>query len=145
MLITVAVCTRNRARSLDRTLRSIATDGAPVGVEWEILVVDNGSTDETASVVQALGSEWKCLRMVGEPEAGLSRARNRAVSEARGRYIVWTDDDVLVTPGRLAAYRSAFEEYPEHTFFGDPGGIRGRSARLAASGPRPGSRGVRRS
>ena len=60
------------------------------------------------------------LRIQHEPRLGLSHARNRAVQTARGRWIVWLDDDVLVDPGWLRAYQRAVERWSEAGFFGGP-------------------------
>jgi glycosyltransferase involved in cell wall biosynthesis len=82
-----------------------------------LVVVDNGSTDESPAVIQSFADHLP-LRMVREEQAGLSYARNRGVREARGLYIVWTDDDVRVDRRWLAAYEQAFRSYPEAAYFG---------------------------
>jgi glycosyltransferase involved in cell wall biosynthesis len=117
MKISVAICTRNRAASLERTLQSLVAMKVPPGTDWELLVIDNGSADATAALIGSFANQLP-VRHVFEPEAGLSRARNRAVSEAQGSYIVWTDDDVVVQPGWFAAYLNAFETYPDAAVFG---------------------------
>jgi hypothetical protein len=98
---------------------SIAAMDVPKGLAWELVVVDNGSKDRTADVIESFTSELP-IRRVLEPEAGLSHARNRGVSEARGDYLVWTDDDVIVHRDWLAAYVAAFRRYPKAAFFGGP-------------------------
>ena len=115
--VSVAVCTWNRAALLEGTLTTMCALDVPEGLEWEVVVVDNGSTDATPEVVERLGERLP-VRRVLEPEPGHSNARNRAVHEARGAYIVWTDDDVLVHPGWLAAYARAFSDFPDVAFFG---------------------------
>lgn len=119
MLITLAICTWNRAASLRETLASLADLEVPDGVEWELLVVNNNSTDDTAGVLDA----WKDrlpLRALFESKQGLSHARNHALAHARGELIVWTDDDVQVDGGLLAAYARALRDYPDADFFGGP-------------------------
>jgi glycosyltransferase involved in cell wall biosynthesis len=116
-MVSVAICTRNRAGPLRALLDSACALRIPPGLSWELLVVDNGSDDDTAGVVHAYAGRLP-LRRVDEPKAGLSHARNRAVGEARGRYICWTDDDVLLDPGWLAAYVDAFGRHPEAAIFG---------------------------
>jgi len=116
--ITVIICTRNRAASLARTLESLVEARASYAEDdWELLVVDNGSTDDTAATIDRYGMRLP-LRRISEPEAGLSHARNAGVSEARGQYILWTDDDVLVHPQWLAAYAAAFTARPQDAIFG---------------------------
>lgn len=87
------------------------------GEAWEILIVDNGSTDHTAEVVESFADSLP-IRRIHEPVPGLSHARNRGLAEARGRYICWTDDDVLIDPGWLRAYVEAFRRHPDACFFG---------------------------
>jgi glycosyltransferase involved in cell wall biosynthesis len=113
----VVICTRNREASLTRVLASMAELAVPEELVWELLVVDNGSTDRTAEIVEGFVHSLP-IRRVLEPKAGLSHARNRGIAEARGDYIVWTDDDVLVHRGWLAAYVAAFRRHPSATFFG---------------------------
>lgn len=117
--ITVAICTRNRARILDRTLESLEGVEPPDGVAWEVLVVDNGSTDDTAETLDRATSGLP-LRSVVEDEPGLSNARNRAVEEARGECIIWIDDDVQVCENFLTTYAEAFTDHPEGMVFGGP-------------------------
>jgi glycosyltransferase involved in cell wall biosynthesis len=113
----VMICTRNRATSLARTLASIEAADRPAGFTWELVVVDNGSTDHTAAVLADFSSRLP-LAPTTEPNPGLSNARNHGVSAARGRYLIWTDDDVVVEPGWLSAYAAGFERWPEAAAFG---------------------------
>src|SRR5689334_11971995 len=117
MDLTVAICTRNRAPSLRRMLNSLANIEIPNGLEWEVVVVDNGSSDDTASVIKASAGMLP-IRHEIEPTPGVSHARNRAVALAGGKYIVWTDDDVIVDRNWLSAYVSAFTRWPETDLFG---------------------------
>jgi glucosyl-dolichyl phosphate glucuronosyltransferase len=115
--VSIIVCTRNRAQSLRRMLESASKLQIPDGVLWELVVVDNGSSDATRDVVIGFVDRLPVCH-VHEAEAGLSNARNRGVAEARGALILWTDDDVMVDPGWLAAYVEAAQRYPEAAFFG---------------------------
>jgi glycosyltransferase involved in cell wall biosynthesis len=115
--VSVIVCTRNRARQLAGMLDSACSLAVPADVEWELLIIDNGSHDETPEVVRRYAHRLP-LRCVVEPIAGLSHARNRGVDEARGRYICWTDDDVLLESNWLRAYVAAFRRHPEAAVFG---------------------------
>jgi glycosyltransferase involved in cell wall biosynthesis len=117
MLVTVAICTLNRAESLRRTLESLAAMPVPDDLDWEVVVVNNNCTDHTDAVIEEF-AERLPLRREFEPQRGLSRARNRAVDTAKGDYIVWTDDDVVVDPGWLAAYAEAFRRWSEAAVFG---------------------------
>lgn len=116
--ITVAICTYNRAASLGETLGSVAALEDP-GVAWELLVVDNNSTDETPRVIEAFASGGRA-RSVRETRQGLSRARNRALAECRGELLAFIDDDVSVDPGWLRAYAAAAGRHAEAGYFGGP-------------------------
>lgn len=100
--VSLIICTRNRAESLAKTLEALRHQALPDGLEWELLVVDNGSTDETAGVVDRAAIGMPHLRSVYEPRAGLSAARNCGLRHARGQAIAWTDDDVVPAPEWLA-------------------------------------------
>ncbi len=117
-VLTVALCTRNRAGSLARTLERMRCLRLPADLPWEMLVVDNGSSDGTDAVLR--GSGTLPLRTLREPEPGLSRARNRALAEAAAPLILWTDDDVDLDAGWLEAYLGATGRHPEAAFFGGP-------------------------
>lgn len=101
--VSVIVCTRNNAESLRHTLASISACSVPPGVELDALVVDNGSSDHTCQVVEESCSPSLRFRLVHEERAGLSNARNRAMSEARGEAFLWTDDDVRVPASWISA------------------------------------------
>ena len=119
MDLTVAICTRNRCEMLRQSLERMRALQIPAMTDWEILVVDNGSTDRTGDVVSDFTSRLP-IRCVPEPRGGLSHARNRAVADAKGKYILWTDDDVLVDREWLSAYRLAFASAPDASLFGGP-------------------------
>jgi glycosyltransferase involved in cell wall biosynthesis len=118
MRFTVAICTWNRAALLSRVLERLARVQHPPG-GWEVLVVNNNSTDDTERVLEAFAGRLP-LRRAFEPKQGLSHARNAAVTRAAGEYVVWTDDDALVDEGWLAAYARAVERHPEAAVFGGP-------------------------
>jgi glycosyltransferase involved in cell wall biosynthesis len=113
----MVICTRNRATQLGTVLDSAVGLRVPDGLLWEFIVVDNGSTDATGDVVRSYQDRLP-IRLVREERAGLSNARNKAVAEATGRYICWTDDDVKLDPEWLAAYAAAFRRHPEAGLFG---------------------------
>jgi glycosyltransferase involved in cell wall biosynthesis len=105
--LSVAICTRDRRESL---LRSIASLTAPAEARWELLVIDNASCDDTRCACESLADAFPTLlRVVDEPTPGLSHARNRALSEARGRVVVFIDDDVTCQPGFVDAHARAFQ------------------------------------
>jgi glycosyltransferase involved in cell wall biosynthesis len=117
MLITVAICTFNRAESLRLTLDSLAEMRVSRDLSWELVIVNNNSTDHTDDVIGEYVDRLP-VRRDFEPRSGKSNAQNRAIDVAKGDYIVWIDDDVLVDVGWLTAYMGAFRYWPEAAVFG---------------------------
>jgi glycosyltransferase involved in cell wall biosynthesis len=117
--VTVAVCTWNRSASLAATLEQMTRLAIPDGITWELLVVNNASTDDTDAVVASFEGRLP-LRPLHEPEPGLSNARNRALAEARGAYLLFTDDDCLVDSGWLVGYVTAIRQCPGAAVLGGP-------------------------
>lgn len=117
--MTVAICTWNRHELLRQTLEDMTHLAVPADVSWELLVVNNNCTDATDEVIAAY-SERLPIRRLFQPVPGLSNARNLASLEASGSYVIWTDDDVLVSPDWLQEYVTAFEQHPDASLFGGP-------------------------
>jgi glycosyltransferase involved in cell wall biosynthesis len=96
---TVLLATRNRASTLDRVLRAYGRLRPPPG-GWEVVVVDNGSTDQTRNVVEA-ARERIPVTYCFEPRPGKNRALNTGLALATGGLVVFTDDDILPRPDWL--------------------------------------------
>ena len=109
-LISVVVCTRNRAYLVSKAIASVLGQDFPAP-DYEIVVVDNGSTDNTAEIVRSAAG-GAVVRYIREEQIGLCFARNCGWREARGRYIVFLDDDAIAQPGWLKSVRNAFDEDP---------------------------------
>lgn len=116
-LASVVICTRNRAHSLLRTLESLVLAAARTNDPWELIVVDNGSSDDTVAMIETFAGRLP-VRAVSQPVPGLSNARNAAVAAARGEFILWTDDDVQVDEHWLMAWFRAFRTRPNDIVFG---------------------------
>lgn len=99
--VTVAIPTYNRADFLRQTLAGIVAQQFP-REHFEILVIDNNSSDHTRSVVAEFASHQPAPRHILETRQGLDYARNRAVAESRGEIILLGDDDILVRPDWIA-------------------------------------------
>jgi glycosyltransferase involved in cell wall biosynthesis len=97
---TVAIPTYNRATTLRQTLEGLVKQDLPAD-QFEILVIDNNSTDDTAAVVGEFASARPAPRHIVEKLQGLDHARNRAIREARGEILVLGDDDILLEPDWL--------------------------------------------
>jgi glycosyltransferase involved in cell wall biosynthesis len=127
--VTVCICTFNRKNDLRAALASLAAVRIPTDTVWEVVVVDNNSSDGTGAAVAGLQSRMP-VRYFVETNQGLSHARNRAVAEARGRILAFLDDDVVVEPAWLQGVVHAFSGSPRPAAVGGP-------ARLTATRPRP--------
>lgn len=117
--LSVIICTRDRADGLAHTLEALARARVPRGLRWELVLVDNGSGGDTRDIAADI-ARWLPVRLVREARPGLSNARNRAVGEARGDALLWTDDDVTVGADWLERYAQALAAHPECGFFGGP-------------------------
>lgn len=94
--VSIIIPTYNRCRILEETLASLADIGPPQG-GWEIIVVNNNSPDDTATVLEKWEKRLPEMRWVIETLHGLSNARNRGIAEARAQLVIFIDDDVLVS------------------------------------------------
>jgi glycosyltransferase involved in cell wall biosynthesis len=103
--VSVVVPTHNRARLLPLTLRSILWQQ---GVELEVLVIDDGSTEDLRRVVRELDDPR--VRLLRQEPQGVSVARNRGVAEVTGRWVAFVDDDDLWAPNKLITQVHAAEE-----------------------------------
>ena len=107
--ISVVVATCNRASALRSCLDSLRSLRIPEGVAFEVICVDNNSTDETRHVVEESTRHSKIpVRYVLEPHPGASWARNAGLREARGEIIAITDDDCIVDANWLVSIWTEF-------------------------------------
>ncbi|MGI4792406.1 MAG: glycosyltransferase family 2 protein [Janthinobacterium lividum] len=92
--ISIIICTFNHASYLQKTLTSLAAVHVPETMPTELIVVDNGSTDNTAEIVRQYRSENFDVKYVSAPNRGQCEARNAGLLAAQGDVILFTDDDV---------------------------------------------------
>jgi glucosyl-dolichyl phosphate glucuronosyltransferase len=98
----VVLCTYNRAQSLGKTIESVVTQTMPLSLEWELVVVDNNSQDETRHVVEDFQRRYpNRIRYLFEAQQGISYARNTGVHAGRGDVLAFIDDDETADPGWL--------------------------------------------
>jgi len=99
-LVSVVIAVRDRHRQLPEAVDSVLTQ---TGVDVEVVVVNDGSTDGTAEVADGLAAQHDNVRVVHQANAGPSAARNTGVALTTGRWLTFLDSDDLMMPGRLAA------------------------------------------
>ena len=107
-LVTVAVCTRDRPDDMKLCLEALSQLDYP---HLDILVVDNAP--QTEGTKDLVDTHYPQVRYVREPRPGLDWARNRAILEAKGEIIAYTDDDVAVDPGWVKGLAQVFSENPD--------------------------------
>ena len=118
-MISVIICTYNRDKYIYSTLKCIVDNDFPFE-EYEIVVVDNNSTDSTAAETNRLQSDYPAvnLKQIKEQAQGLSFARNRGIMEARGDILVFLDDDAFVSRDYLSKLSATMNSCPEIEAFG---------------------------
>jgi glycosyltransferase involved in cell wall biosynthesis len=105
MEISVVIATKDRARYLQRALDSLREQkDAP---SFEVIVVDNGSSDATRGVVEERALDAPAVRYVAAPQPNRGKARNRGVEAAAGRYVLFCDDDVQLPQHWISAHAAA--------------------------------------
>ena len=107
LMVSVVICTHNRVSDLREVVDDLLEQTYD---DYEILVVDNASTDETAEYVQEKMKVAPRIRYSRECQQGLSHARNRGIREAKGDIVAYVDDDCRVPPGWISALVSAYRE-----------------------------------
>ena len=124
MKLSVVIATKDRAALLDGALASLrAQENSPA---YELVVVDNGSSDATRAVARQHGAEYV---FVAEPNRG--KARNAGIDRAGGELVAFVDDDVVVPPHFVAAHAKA------HAAEGDPLAVSGPIVNVPDSAHRP--------
>jgi glucosyl-dolichyl phosphate glucuronosyltransferase len=109
--ISVILCTRNRCAGLGKALDGVAASQLPDCLEWEVLVVDNDSTDRTREVVEEFCRRHpEHFRYLFEPHPGKAYALNTGVQQAQGEILAFVDDDVTVEPTWLYNLTSSLQD-----------------------------------
>jgi glycosyltransferase involved in cell wall biosynthesis len=120
-LVSVIIPSHNHAHYLGEAIDSVLAQRYP---SMEVLVVDDGSTDDTASVV----TRYPAVQYLAQSNQGLAAARNRGMSASRGEYLVFLDADDRLLPRALAAGLECFSRWPRCAF------VSGRYVRITGAG-----------
>jgi glycosyltransferase involved in cell wall biosynthesis len=115
MSVTVIVCGFNSVCRVSRTIEHLAAQVVRRGTEWDLIFVDNNSSDRSGEFVKALWSELEApvpLNVLYERKAGLANARRSGVAAARGNIVVFCDDDNWLAPNYIDRTVSLFESLP---------------------------------
>lgn len=113
--LSIIIATRNRADYLARFLSHLTVAGD--AISWEIIVIDNASTDRTPDVLREYGARLP-LNPLLQPEAGKSRALNEGIRRSRGELLVFTDDDVIPEQNWVVQLFNAYIGHPLVNVFG---------------------------
>ena len=119
--ISAVICTHNRSDLLALALESLCHQNLPED-DYEVLVVDNASTDDTEAVARSFCGDRAHFTYMLEPVLGHSKARNCGLREARGHYVAYLDDDAVAEPEWLEAILAAFAEAEQ-----EPGCVGGKT------------------
>jgi len=109
--VSVIICTKDRALLLRNCLKSLLRQDVIKKDTYEIIVVDNKSTDNTREIADSLSREFSNLTYLYEEKIGLSIARNTGIMRAKGEIICFIDDDVIVTKDFIYEINNAFNNY----------------------------------
>jgi glycosyltransferase involved in cell wall biosynthesis len=111
--VSVIICTYNRCDILPKALKSVLSQRCG-DIRYELLVVDNNSTDQTRQVCDSFLSQGRPdVRYIFESKQGISHARNAGIANARAPLLAFTDDDVYVSDDWVARIKETFDKYPE--------------------------------
>lgn len=112
--VTIAICTHNGQHRLKNTIQHILNQNVAIDISWELLIVDNASTDNTAEFVTEIWPNHRQhqLRIVREEKLGAIHARQRAIREAHYSYLSYVDDDNWISPNWVTEIFHIFENNP---------------------------------
>jgi glycosyltransferase involved in cell wall biosynthesis len=118
--VTFLVCSFNGSKRLPETMRHLAAQQVPNDTPWEVLVLDNASTDNTSETALSLQPHFPpdTLRVISVPESGKSNALVRGIREARYGVISIIDDDNWVAPDWVERVNGIFTQHPEIDYCG---------------------------
>lgn len=127
MDLSIIIPVYNSRDTIVECLDSVIQECSGSPLQWEIIVVDDGSKDDSAEIIDAYiasSPHGTRIRLIRQPNGGVSNARNTGLRAARGALIAFNDSDDKWLPGKVAFQTKYFTEHPETDFIG---GIKGES------------------
>jgi glucosyl-dolichyl phosphate glucuronosyltransferase len=116
--VSVVMCTYNRGDLLVDAIGSVLAQHESITPPFELIVVDNNSSDDTRGIVERFAAADGRVRYLFEARQGLSHARNSGIAASRAPLVAFTDDDVRAEPDWVAAIVRAFREHPDAAVVG---------------------------
>ena len=110
--VSVIIPTYNRWWILRKSLEALFNQSYPKD-RYEIILIDDGSTDDTRTMIESLSPSCKFKYLRNEKRIGTPRTRNRGIREAQGKYIIFTDSDVVVVPDFVKQHMNYHKKYPD--------------------------------
>lgn len=116
-MISIIICTYNREKYIGKVLEALAKQNYS---DYEIIVVDNNSTDATPQIAKDFKQSHPELNITlcSETKQGLSHARNCGITQAKGDFLVFLDDDAIPCENYLEKLHEGLQEHPDHAGFG---------------------------
>jgi len=118
--VSVVISTHNRCALLERALEALIRQRVPADFQYEVIVVDNASTDDTRTTVEAFRAVSGNVRYVHEPQLGVSYGRNTGIRSAGAPIIAFTDDDNVVGEDWVATIKALLDAHPDASAVGGP-------------------------
>jgi len=117
-MVTAIIVTYNRCQFLAEAIDSVLAQTFFIKnpQDWELLIIDDGSTDQTELLVQPYLEDWPNLGFYRQPHRGVSAARNTGLSLAKGEFIAFLDSDDLWLPAKIEAQLSYLRAFPSAPF-----------------------------
>lgn len=113
VMISIVIPLYNKATSIQKTLNSVF---AQTYTDYEIVIVDDGSTDDSVAIVRSINDAR--IRLISQANGGVSVARNRGTAEAKGEYIAYLDADDVWSPNYLETQVDMINRYPQCCMYG---------------------------
>jgi glycosyltransferase involved in cell wall biosynthesis len=118
--VSIIVSTYNRASVIGPALRAILEDQQAGDLSYEVIVVDNNSSDDTARVLEAFAQRHPGMRWLSEPRQGVSHGRNAGIRAALSPLLAFTDDDIRIARDWVATIKRLMDDHPEVDCIGGP-------------------------